>query len=69
MVAAPPGFPEPLSVALVPVTSVAALVVTTGPAAGTVKDSGTPNAVPMGLLAIAQKKYVAPGVRPLSVCV
>ena len=56
---------EAFSVAVVPVTSVAACVVTEGDGDGT-KERTAPNDVPVPFEATAQKKYVWPVVRPLS---
>src|SRR4051812_7385665 len=54
VVAAPLGFAEPLSVAVVVVTPLCSDVVTVGVFAGAVKLVIAPNAVPTVLLAIAQ---------------
>ena len=51
----PPGFADPFSVAVAPVSAVAPLVDTVGAAAGVVNDCTVPNDVPYVLLAIAQK--------------
>ena len=64
MVALPAGLALPLSVAAELVTAVAASDVTTG-APGVVKDITAPKLVPAALLAMAQKKYVAPPVSPV----
>ena len=47
------GFADPLSVAVVPVTAVAATVVTAG-AAGVVNDNTVPNLVPTEFWPMAQ---------------
>lgn len=61
--ASPFGFEEPLSVAELDVTNVAAEVTAVG-AFGVVNDSTDPKAVPSALDAMAQKKYVVPTERP-----
>jgi hypothetical protein len=55
VVAAPPGFAYPFSVAVVPVSGDAPSVSTAGGFASVVNDSTAPNDVPYALLAIAQK--------------
>src|SRR5688572_22174293 len=67
MVAAPFGFTEPFSCALVPATEVAAVVVTDGGPLVT-NESTAPKRVPSLLTAIAQYQYVAPDVRPPIAC-
>jgi hypothetical protein len=54
VVLAPLGVPVPLSVAVVPVTRVAAVVVTPGAVARVVNCTMLPNVVPTPLAAIAQ---------------
>jgi len=55
IVASPPGFAEPFSCPVVPERSVAALVVTTGAAAGVVNERSDPNDVPYVFRPMAQK--------------
>ena len=50
----PPGLADPLRVAVVEVTPVAALVVTDGTTSGVVNDTLAPNEVPNVFEAIAQ---------------
>ena len=54
VVAAPPGFAVPLSVAVAPVSAVGELVLTTGRLACVVNDSTAPKVVPYVFLPIAQ---------------
>jgi hypothetical protein len=69
LVVAPPlGEAEPFSVAEVAPTALAAAVVTVGSAAGVVNLSTAPTLVPTEFATMAQKKYVAPGVRPVMTC-
>lgn len=64
VVDAPLGVPEPFNNADAAVTPVAAAVVAVG-GSGVVNCTSVPNAVPTEFCAMAQKKYVVPGLKPV----